>query len=288
MSAAEHIVPREGLNFGLDDNMPRYWFGNDAYKTRVMDAVQSVFPDGERYFITSVRAFRDQITDPKLRQEVTDFMRQEGQHGIVHSKYNDFLLAQGMPIEGILRFAKHRLKGYTEGLSPEYNLALTAAFEHITALMAATFFAEKRTLAGADMRMQALFGWHAIEEMEHKAVAFDVMTKVAKVGYLKRAAAMTHALASFTALTLLMPNVMLKADGYNRWERLRMTAKGASWLYGRKGIFTKMGPQLRDYYRPSFHPWQHPAIPNYKDWLAVWDQTADPIAAGEALVAAAA
>lgn len=288
MNTAKTIVAREGIDFGIDASMPRYWFANDPYKTRVMDAVQTVFPDGERYFITSVRAFRDAVTDPKLRQEVMDFMRQEGQHGIAHSVYNTFLEQQGLPISGILKFVKRRTGGYTKSLSPEYNLALTAAFEHVTALMAGAFFERKEVMKGADPRMLSLFGWHAIEEMEHKAVAFDVMQKIAKVNYLTRTTAMTHAIVSFFLLTVMMPNVLLKSDGFSGRERLSMYGKGLTWMFGRKGIYTKMLPQLLAYYRPGFHPWQQPTIANYGAWLDAWEKTGDPLAASEALMAAAA
>ena len=87
----ERIVPRENIDFGLDASIPRYWYDNDPYKTRVMDGMQLYFPDGERYFITSVRPYRERITDPVLARHVKDFIRQEGQHGIAHTRFNQLL-----------------------------------------------------------------------------------------------------------------------------------------------------------------------------------------------------
>jgi predicted metal-dependent hydrolase len=91
MSQDHPIVPREKLDFDLEGDIPKYWFGGDAFKTRFFDAMSTIFPEGERYFISCVRDYRDQVSDPKLLAEIKDFMRQEGQHGIVHMTYNQRL-----------------------------------------------------------------------------------------------------------------------------------------------------------------------------------------------------
>lgn len=285
----ETIVVRKNLDFGLtSDDIPTNWVDGNAYKTRVVDAVQASFPDGERYFIASVRAFRDQVEDPVMRQEVKDFMMQEGQHGMVHTHYNDRLRRQGIHIDGFTKHAKRisdkRLKRYSAG----YNVALTAALEHFTAMMAELFFAEKAVLDGADKRVRAMMAWHAIEEMEHKAVAFDVMQKVAKVGYFKRTLAMTHAVLSFTLFTMVAPWYMLGMDGFSRRERLQLYVKNAGWmLHPRRGIFTRMLPMLAHYYKPGFHPNDLPSVHNYNDWVNEYAEAQDPIAASEAMYAAA-
>ncbi|TAK84474.1 MAG: metal-dependent hydrolase, partial [Aquabacterium sp.] len=95
MSSQHPIVPREKLDFGLDGDIPKYWLEGDAFKSRFFDAMSIFFPEGERFFITCVRDFRDQITDPQLLKEAKDFTRQEGQHGMVHRQFNDRLKAQG-------------------------------------------------------------------------------------------------------------------------------------------------------------------------------------------------
>jgi predicted metal-dependent hydrolase len=285
----EEIIVRKGLDFGFNgDDIPNYWLANDAFKSRMIDAVQATFPDGERYFISSVQAFRNKIDDPELFKEVKDFSIQEGQHGIVHTEYNDRLKRQGINVDA---FTKHttkltewRLKHY----SPEYNVAMTAALEHFTAMMADLFFAEKTMLAGADSRVRSMLAWHAIEEMEHKAVAFDVMTKVAKVGYFKRTLAMTHAALSFTFYTVVAPWFMLKIDGHSFGKRLSIYLRGLGWMmHPSKGLFFRLTRMIAPYYKPSFHPTDVKSVHNYQDWVSSYEADADPIKAGEAMYNAA-
>ena len=72
------IIPREKLDFHLNDqDIPRYWWDRDAFKTRFADAMSTTFPVGERFFISCVRDYRERVTDPALQQEIKDFIRQQ-------------------------------------------------------------------------------------------------------------------------------------------------------------------------------------------------------------------
>lgn len=283
----EEIVPRSNLDFDLSDNIAKYWLRGDPLKTRVFDGVQMSFPDGERYFIKSVRAFKDQIKDPELLQQVKDFTWQEGQHGKVHSEFNQRLAKQGVPVEKMLSVIRGILDGRSKRFSAEYNIAMTAALEHFTAMMAEMFFERKEVMEGADPRVRAMLAWHAVEEMEHKAVAFDVMQKVAKVGYFKRNLAMCHAMFAFNLHTFLFTWAILKHDGFSKKDRLKMFAGGVGWLYGPKGLYTRLIPGLCSYFKPGFHPWQTKTVHSYPVWLKTFNQTGSALEAGEAMYQAA-
>ncbi|MAM89803.1 MAG: metal-dependent hydrolase [unclassified Hahellaceae] len=281
------IQPREHMDFKLDETLPKYWFRNDPFKTRLLDGMQMSFPEGERYFITSVRAFREQITDPVLEQQVKDFVRQEGQHGLAHTHFNTLLARQGMPVPQVMAFHKKHLQRHLDRFSPSFNLALTAGFEHFTALMADGFFTKTSVLEGADHRVKSLFAWHAIEEMEHKAVVFDVMQQVAKVGYVKRTTAMAYSMLLTVRMMLGFCDVLLKADGFSWWARKRLLFANLGWMYGPKGIFSTLLPKILVYFKPGFHPTDIPDMRHYARWVETFQQTNDPLRACDALVDAA-
>jgi uncharacterized protein len=279
-------VVRSNLDFKLNE-IPRFWFNNDPFITRMFDALSLTFPDGERYFIQSVRLFRDQITDPDLKQRVTDFIRQEAQHGIAHDKMNQVMRDQGMPVDVFIERLNKVFKFELEKRSPQYNIAMTAAAEHLTALMAETFYGKKSTLAGGHPYVRALFAWHAIEEMEHRDVAFDVMKDVAKTPEWLRKATLLNTTVLMFGFTIYRANVMLKHDGFNPIERLKMNVKGLPWFFGKNGTLTRMSKQYKDWFKKDFHPSQHPVIAQYDVWVNTLAETNDPIAAGEAFWQAA-
>ena len=279
------IVPRKGPDFGLDGDIPKYWLDGDAFKTRFFDAMSLTFPEGERFFIHCVRDFRDQITDPTLAAQVKDFIYQEGQHGMVHTRYNYRLKEQGIDVDGHLEFQKHLMFEVFRGrFSRKFTLGQTAAAEHLTALMAHGFFSSG-IMEKADPRIRAMYAWHACEEIEHKAVAYDVLKKVAKASYFTRVFSFMFTTFSFPFHVFMIMNNMFKVDDLkNRW---RVWLKGLWWLYGWGGLYPRLMPHYLAYFLPGFHPWKFGDMEIYRRWTQAYEETGhDPIAAGDALVAA--
>src|SRR3546814_20341979 len=81
-------------------------------------------------------------------------------------------------------------------LPKTFKLRQTASAVHITALMAHGFFTNGM-FAHADPRVRAMYAWHSVEEIEHKAVAYDVMKKVARANYFTRVLSMMQVSFSF-------------------------------------------------------------------------------------------
>jgi len=287
-SSAE-IVPRSDLDFRLDaEDIPRHWLGGDPFRSRFFDALSTLFPEGEKFFIETVRNYRDQVTDPELQAEVKDFIFQEAQHGRIHTELNNRLAQHGIDIDGMIEKQREILGGFLRRRPAAWNLAQTAAAEHITAMMAHFLLENREELADGDPRIRAIYFWHAIEEIEHKAVAFDVMKKVAGVGYFTRVAAMALEAIVFPYHVFAIMRYMLRVDGFSRSERVRIWMKGLWYLYGPRGIYTRMMPHYLSYFLPGFHPWKRGEMRAFRTWREHYERSGgDPLTAADGLLAAA-
>jgi predicted metal-dependent hydrolase len=285
MSSQPAIVPRQNLDFDLEGDIPRFWFGGDPFKTRLFDAFSVLFPEGERFFINCVRDYRDRVTDPAQQQEVKDFIRQEGQHGLVHDAFNRRLAAQGVAVKHIEKIL-HRLMEDERRLFPKrFTLACTAAAEHMTAVTTHGFSRNGQQFLDADRRLNALYLWHGMEEIEHKAVAFDVLREVARGGWLLRVLAMLYISVTFPLTVFAIMGHMLKVDGFGFFRRLGLWARGLRWMYGRNGLYAGVAAHYWAWYLPGFHPWKHGGMETYETWLAAYQRSGDPLAAADAVQA---
>ena len=247
------IQPRH-LHFALTSPLPRHWHSGDAFKSHLFDAMSVLFPDGERFFIDSVRQFRDQIEDPILKEQIRGFIGQEGHHSREHLQYSNRLRDLGYDIGTIERRAQARIRFTQKKFSPQRQLAATAALEHITAILADGLLKDPNALDGANPEMTRLWRWHALEETEHKAVAFDVYQQVCGSRKLLRRAMLmgTYFFILDTSRGMLH---MLKEDGL-LWN-WRVWRDGLQWTWGKQGIFRPMVATYLDFFKAGFHPWQH-------------------------------
>jgi predicted metal-dependent hydrolase len=161
------------------DAIPRGWLATDPLASDVVDALSLVFPEGERFFIRSVLHFADVYeNDPELRARVRAFVGQEGRHGHEHDRMNRALAARGHDVERFLRlYRKLGYEVFEPRTPPHLRLAMTAALEHMTATLAEVALGT-HVLDDAHPELARMLRWHAAEEIEHRAVAFDVLTKV--------------------------------------------------------------------------------------------------------------
>jgi predicted metal-dependent hydrolase len=284
--STQSIVPRKGPDLGFDESMPKFWLDGDPFKTRFFDAMSTLFPEGEKFFIQCVRDYRDEIQDPTLQRQVKDFIYQEGQHSMAHGLFNDRLRAQGINVDAIEDESRRVLAFFRRKLPRAITLAQTAAVEHFTAFMAHGFMKRRELFEQAEPRMRALYFWHAAEEIEHKAVAFDVLQKVAGAGYFTRLLPMLWVSMAFPFHIFLVMRHMLRVDGFGPWQRMKIWARGLWWLYGWNGLIPPLLADYFAYYKPGFHPWQDGTLEAYERWRQVYERTGDARVAGDALATA--
>jgi predicted metal-dependent hydrolase len=241
------------LHVDLSRGFPRRWLGGDAYRTAFFNALSMSFPLGEQMFIDSLRAVpRECITDPALAAAVKDFVGQEASHRFVHIQYNAQLAQQGFPYTLEPTLAK-RIRLISK-LDVKSRVAITCALEHYTAVLADGVLRNREWMEGADPQMRTLWNWHAVEETEHKSVAFDVF-RCAGGGYWRRVLWYLHVSAMFWLDTFRQTAYNLKHDGA-LW-RASTWASAASMWFGRRGLAWHLFKPCLRYLKPSFHPWQH-------------------------------
>src|SRR5690606_20311535 len=124
----ERSVPPRRMAFEASlADVPRHFAaGGDILHSHIAACLSAVFPDGEDFFVRSVRAFRDQVQDPGLRRQVAGFIGQESIHERQHRGFNDRLAEPGYPVRGIERFTRWNLETRERVAPPIANLALTA------------------------------------------------------------------------------------------------------------------------------------------------------------------
>lgn len=247
--------------------IPRHWFGGSALATHLVNGVNLLFPDGERKFVKSVRYFKDAIADdPMLAKEAAGFYAQEGSHAREHQRFFEILRAQGYPIDDLLEEFRGSLRFFEKLFPPVFHLAATAAAEHFTAIMA-NHALESRVLDEAHPTVRHLLLWHATEEIEHKAVAFDVLSKV-EPSYLVRVTGMAFAALFLAYWWQRATRMLLRHDRIGRRE-LRAEREAMKAVRDDGDIVRDVFlAGIREYLKPGFHPWDRDDLHLAQEYLA--------------------
>jgi len=253
------VVPRR-LKFDFS-SVPRHWYYGSAAVTHAGNGLHLLFPEGERFFIRSVRRYLRDIDDPELMSRVQGFFAQEALHGCAHEEVAHMLEAQGFEVKEFLAWYRWLAYDVLEANAPKsWCLSVTVALEHLTATLAETAFLDGH-LDNADPQMRELLLWHSAEEIEHKSVAFDVYETV-DGRYWLRIFGMAVALTGLLGFSGVARRSLIRQDGVGRRQLRKERREARKRGQGRQYILDG----LRSYLRRDFHPDQ---VDNYhlaRDW----------------------
>lgn len=259
---ALEIKPRR-MDFRFPSSLPRFWFNNDPFVTHLYNALSTTFPDGEKFFVDAVRRYRDQITDPQLKKQISGFIGQEAFHSKEHIEFNTWLKSLGYDIEKYYAQVKNRTDLARQNAPALVQLAITCALEHFTAIMADQMLSHPEFAENVPPDILQLWMWHAIEETEHKGVAFDVFKAVGG-DYRTRVVTMLFVTMNFIYQVSRIHIALLREDG--KHLDLKMWGKGIWFFWGKPGWFRKLIPAWLQYFRPDFHPWQQDNQHYIEEW----------------------
>ncbi|BAX98654.1 hypothetical protein MSTE_03353 [Mycobacteroides stephanolepidis] len=233
-------------------SLRRHYVQDDLGMSHVVSVLSAAFPEGEAFMIRSVRAVADQLTDPVLKKQVAGFIGQEATHSREHRDLNERLQQMGYPTAFVDRATRRVLETRSRFSSPRYCLAMTAALEHYTAILAETLLTDQRAL---DMlgegEVRSMLLWHALEESEHRTVAFDVYQAIGGTNRM-RVSVMWFTTFGFFTLAACASFISLfrDRDFYNP----RIFFPSAIRLFRSPFFSREVIRRLMSYSRKDFHP----------------------------------
>jgi predicted metal-dependent hydrolase len=248
------IMPRD-RRFGRETAAPRLWHGGRVEATAIYNALSTTFPKGEAFFVESVRAFREGAP-ARLAEEIRGFTTQEAIHSREHDAFNKRAADAGYDLSKLEAQVEKRL-AVTRGKPPIVSLAATMALEHFTAILAHELLADPRHLAGAEKETADLWRWHAVEEIEHKGVAYDTWLHATRhwtraKRWKVKAKVMLYITRNFVVDRTAGALELMRQDGVTG---LRAWASLLWYLWVRPGMFRKIAGAWVRFFLPGFHPW---------------------------------
>jgi uncharacterized protein len=251
------------MNFRWATPMPTRWAGNSKFITHWFNAVSSVLPSIEKVLIDSVRSFDDQVTDPKLREQIQAFVAQEGHHAFQHRAMNAALEKLGFDMTSQEKLTRRLLQKAWDLCRPEQRLAMSVGLEHFTAHYSDQLLGDEDNMRDFEPRMRALCRWHAMEETEHKSVLYDAYQHVSGRYWQRIDLHFWCTLFIVPILHLLQFRLMWSdRKRGSLWD----TIKGFWYLYVRPGSLRRMIPGYLTCFRRNFHPWQHDNRELLRSW----------------------
>ena len=287
MNAKVKITNRAGASFPVRrmnfefESVPEYWMNGSAGLTHFMTALSALFPAGEMFFIDSVRAVRQHPSikdNAELQKEISAFIGQEAMHTQEHEGFNASVQKYGLDVATLDRYTDRAIQttrkvfaflGKPVGITQEMvDLTATTALEHFTATIASQLLVNNHIQElMSDETMKTMWLWHAIEENEHKAVAYDVFEGVFGKGiksYLLRTGSLVAAMAILFCVQSYFVFRLLQQD-----KQLNRAALKDIYTYAyspSKGIITGMAREMIMYFKPGFHPNHHDTDALLEKW----------------------
>lgn len=246
-------IPPRHLDFRLPEQMARWAYADNATATLFLAMLSAIFPPGEDFFVRSVIHFRDRVTEPELRARVAGFTAQEVIHSREHDRLNEAFRSRGFPVHVPEAAVALALK-VLDRTSPRQQLACTALMEHFTAVMAEDILGSDEFAERVHADIRELWHWHALEELEHKSVTWDVYELIGTDGP-ERGRAAPLVVATVLPAVVFGWVYLLVQQGV--WRRPRDLREGYRLLFGRGQFLRRVLGRMPVFGHPRFHPDRH-------------------------------
>lgn len=249
----KRIIPRN-ITFGISNNPIRHWLGGDILSTALVDCMSIFLPEGERFFIRSLKHYLPTIKDEKLQEEIKGYSAQEAFHTREHLDYNKAIgdlgydvIKMEAPVASFLYRDQHA----------SINLAATCAIEHLTMSYSIVILRNMDLFENAAMPYRRLWVWHSVEELEHSAVSLNVYDLAtakwpAWKRYFLRVGALNVVIYEITKT--LFRNMAIYAEHDGIKPGFLLTLRILWTMYGKPGFIRKALSNIARYYLPFYRP----------------------------------
>ncbi len=246
-------IPPRQLDFRLPDELAERVYADNLTATCMLATLSAAFPPGEDFFVRSVNRFKDRVRDPELRARVAGFTGQEVIHSREHDRLNEAFTARGFDVATPERVVASTMAGL-DRLPARWRIAATAMMEHFTAVLG------EDVLAGEEFRRQVhddlveMWLWHALEELEHKSVTYEVYDVIGNRRY--------ERVIAFALVVVVALPAVIASWGYllvrqGAWRRPRDVRDGVRMLFGRGGFLRRVFGEMPRFLDRDFHPDNH-------------------------------
>jgi predicted metal-dependent hydrolase len=250
----DHDVRPRRTWFTFPASIPPLWLGGSPIRTHFFDAINMFVPAFEEFGVRVMKQQLRSVGAAALREQLRGFMGQEATHSKVHDQYNHNLRAHGYRFATYMKVADFVFEEVLErraGL--RLCLSVMASFEHLTAVLSEVSL-ESRMFDGATPEMQALYEWHAAEELEHKTLVFDCLRAIGGRYPLRAAGGVLGAAIGFGFLLSGMFLLAAQDPGFVAPKTARDLR---ALFFGKDRFLPRLLAGYARYFAPHFHPSQH-------------------------------
>lgn len=264
LKGADVGIPPRQLDFRLPDQLPQWVYAGNATATCMLATLSAAFPPGEDFFVRSVNHFKHRVENEDLRARVAGFTGQEVIHSREHDRLNEAFRDRGLDVETPERIVASMI-ALLDRMPARWRIAVTAMMEHFTAVLGEDLLAEREFIDRVHPDIVEMWLWHALEELEHKSVTYDVYEMIGNRRPERR-------LALVLVVAIALPAV-IASWGYllvqqGVWRRPRDLRDGIGLLFGRRGFMRRVFAEMPRFVDRGFHPGNHDTRELEAHWRA--------------------
>jgi len=245
------IKPRRMQFNTADMKMAQFAIEDNSLISTFFYSLSAMFPEGERFFIHAVRHYQKSVSDPKMLADIRGFIGQEAHHGRCHEELNDAIEKLGIPMSMVSENMSARVNMLKNRFGPERQLALTVAMEHFTASLAEFILENPEVLDQAPATFRKMMIWHSVEEIEHKAVAFDLFRLQVNNEWMRRRVMVIAMVSLFARIAMFQVRILWKTK---HLPSMKEWLGAVRFFWGKKGILRANALGVKKFFQRDFHP----------------------------------